>query len=120
MHNTIIKFRSEGRVTMATSREYLNFILEQLQTLSEISYRPMMSEYILYYRGRPAAYVCDDRLLVKPTPSALAFLREHIYEPPYEGAKAMLLVSEVDDAAALTGLFEAIFDELPPPKAKKR
>lgn len=105
---------------MATGREYLKFILEQLDGLEGITFRPMMGEYILYYHGRIAAYLCDDRLLVKPVSAALAYLPTAIYERPYEGAKEMLLVEEVDDSAFLQGLFNAIYDELPLPKPKKK
>lgn len=105
---------------MATSKEYLNFILEQLSTLSEISHKQMMGEYIIYYNGKLAAYLCDDRLLVKPTKSALAYIENHIFEPPYDGAKDMLLVENVDSAKYLAGLLNAIYDELPFPKPKKK
>ena len=104
---------------MATSKEYLNFVLEQLSDLEEISCRSMMGEYIIYYRGKIAAYVCDDRLLVKPTASAISHMPDAPFEPPYEGAKDMLLVTNLDDKAFLTELFCAMYDELPLPKPKK-
>ncbi len=103
---------------MATSKEYLNFILDQLSSLSDISHKQMMGEYMIYYNGRLAAYLCDDRLLVKPTKSALSYIENHIFEPPYEGAKDMLLVENVDDRDYLTELFDAIYDELPMPKKR--
>ena len=78
---------------MATSKGYLEFILEQLSGLDEITYRSMMGEYIIYYRGKIAAYICDDRLLVKPVKSAISLMPEASYETPYEGAKDMLLVN---------------------------
>lgn len=105
---------------MASSKTYLLFILEQLSDLSEITHRQMMGEYILYYRGKIAAYICDDRLLVKPVPAANAMLPNAPFEPPYEGAKEMLLVEDVDDKAFLTALFQAMYDELPAPKPKKK
>lgn len=104
---------------MATSKEYLNFVLEQLSDLEEISCRSMMGEYIIYYRGKIAAYVCDDRLLVKPTASAISHMPDATFEPPYEGAKDMLLVTNLDDKAFLTELFCAMYDELPMPKPKR-
>ena len=82
---------------MASSKEYLQFLLDQLSDLKEITYRMMMGEYILYYRGKIAAYVCDDRLLVKPVPAAREILPHAPMEAPYPGAKEMLLVEEVDD-----------------------
>ena len=104
---------------MATSKGYLEFILEQLSGLDEITYRSMMGEYIIYYRGKIAAYICDDRLLVKPVKSAISLMPEASYETPYEGAKDMLLVNEVDNKEFLTKLFIAMYDELPVPKKKK-
>lgn len=104
---------------MATSKEYLNFVLEQLSDLEDISCRSMMGEYIIYYRGKIAAYVCDDRLLVKPTASAISHMPDAAFEPPYEGAKDMLLVTNLDDKAFLTELFYSMYDELPTPKPKK-
>lgn len=105
---------------MATSKEYLNFILEQLSEVEEITYRSMMGEYIIYYRGRIAAYVCDNRLLVKPVKTAVSLMPEAVYEAPYEGAKEMLLVEEIEDKEFLTKLFREIYEELPEPKRKKR
>lgn len=105
---------------MASSREYLDFIIEQLSDLEDISYRSMMGEYIIYYKGKIAAYICDDRLLVKPVPAAVSMMRNIKYEPTYEGAKDMLLAEDVDDKAFLTELFTAMYDELPEPKKKKK
>lgn len=104
---------------MATSKVYLQFILDQLSGLEGITYRAMMGEYILYYNGKIAAYLCDDRLLVKPVAAAKALLPEAPYEPPYEGAKEMLLVEAVDNGQFLTDLFMAMYDQLSAPKPKK-
>lgn len=105
---------------MATTKEYLNFILGQLSGLEDITYRQMMGEYIIYYKGKIAAEICDNRFLVKPVKSAVERVENAVFEPPYEGAKPMLLVDNVDDKDYLTGLFEAIYDELPAPKPKKK
>ena len=108
-----------GVKIMASGKEYLHFILEQLSDLDDISYRPMMGEFILYYRGKIVGGIYDDRLLVKKTKSALELMPAAICEFPYEGAKEMLLVDEVDSKEFLTKLFEAMYDELPSPKAKR-
>lgn len=105
---------------MATTKEYLDFILGQLSGLEDITYRQMMGEYIIYYKGKIAAEICDNRFLVKPVKSAVERVENAVYEPPYEGAKPMLLVDNVDDKDYLTGLFEAIYDELPAPKPKNK
>ena len=103
---------------MASSKEYLNFILEQLSELDDVSYRTMMGEYILYYRGKVVGGIYDDRFLVKPTKSAAAMMPDASRELPYEGAKEMLLVDKVENKAFLCELLEAMYDELP--AAKKR
>ena len=104
---------------MATSKEYLDFILEQLSELEEITYRAMMGEYIIYYRGKIVGGIYDDRLLVKPVKSAISLMPDANYELPYEGAKGMLLVNDVDNKDFLTRLFNAMYNELPAPKKKK-
>ncbi len=105
---------------MATTKEYLNFILGQLSGLEDITYRQMMGEYIIYYKGKIAAEICDNRFLVKPVKSAVERVENAVFEPPYEGAKPMLLIDNVDDKDYLAELFEAIYDELPAPKPKKK
>ena len=101
---------------MSSSKEYLDFVLEQCSGLSA---RAMMGEYVLYYGGKVVGGVYDNRLLVKPTKSAVALLPNAPRELPYEGAKEMLLVEDIEDRALLKKLFEAIYEELPKPKKKK-
>ena len=101
---------------MASSKEYLTFILEQLSDLEGISYRAMMGEYIIYYREKIVGGIYDDRLLVK---SGVSLMPNAIYELPYDGAKEMLLVDNVDNKNFLTRLFVAMYDELPAQKKKK-
>ena len=103
---------------MASTKEYLDFVLEQLSRLDEISSRAMMGEYILYYRGKIIGGIYDDRFLVKPTPSARAMMPQAEMELPYEGAKEMLLVDNVESREFLTALIDAMYDELP--ASKKR
>ena len=105
---------------MASSKEYLNFILDQLSGLDEISYRAMMGEYIVYYRGRIVGGIYDDRFLVKPTKSAVSMMPDADKELPYEGAKEMLLVDNVENREFLQELLNAMYDELPAPKKKKK
>lgn len=103
---------------MSSSKEYMDFISEQLSGLSEISFRAMMGEYIIYYRGKIVGGIYDDRLLVKPTKSAKEYIKNPTYELPYAGGKEMLLVDEVDDRDYLAGLLNAMYDELPMPKKR--
>ena len=104
---------------MASSKEYLNFILEQLSDLEDITYRPMMGEYILYYRGKVIGGIYDDRFLVKTVKSAAAMMPDARMELPYDGAKEMLLVEDVDDREFLQKLVRAVYPELPAPKKRK-
>ena len=104
---------------MASSKGYLDFIVDQLSELDDISYRTMMGEYIIYYRGKIVGGIYDDRLLVKPTKSAVAMMPGAELELPYEGAKEMLLVDNVENRDFLRNLLEAMYDELPAVKKKK-
>ena len=104
---------------MASSKVYLDFVLEQLSGLEEITYRAMMGEYIIYYRGKIVGGIYDDRLLVKPVKSAVSLMPTASYELPYEGAKEMLLVDDVDSKDFLTKLFNAMYEELPASKKRK-
>ena len=97
----------------------MDFILEQLSELDDVSYRAMMGEYILYYRGKIIGGIYDDRFLVKPTKSAVAMMPNAEMELPYGGAKEMLLVEDVDNKEFLRELLEAMYSELPAPKKKK-
>ena len=105
---------------MASSKKYLKFILGQLSELEEITYRAMMGEFIIYYRGKIIGGIYDDRLLVKTVKSAISYMPTASYELPYDGAKEMLLINEVDNKEFLTGLFHAMYDELPALKSKKK
>lgn len=105
---------------MATTKEFLTFVLEQLSGLEGVTHRAMMGEYILYYRQRVIGGLYDNRFLVKPTPSARALMPEAREELPYGGAKAMLLVDRLEDRAFLETLLEAMYEELPQPKPKKK
>ena len=102
---------------MASSKEYLDYVLECISD-AEVTYRPMMGEFLLYYRGKLFGGVYDDRFLVKVTKSAEALLPNAPRVLPYEGAKEMLLVEETEDRAMLHALIEALYSELPAAKRK--
>lgn len=104
---------------MPSKKEYLDFVLEQLSELNEISFRAMMGEYIIYYQGKVIGGIYDDRFLVKDTAGARRLMPEASMEIPYEGAKEMLLVEDIENRAFLRELFEAMADELPLPKKKR-
>jgi TfoX/Sxy family transcriptional regulator of competence genes len=104
---------------MASSKEYLDYVLEQLSGLQSISYRAMMGEYIIYYQGKIVGGIYDDRFLVKPVRSAVELLPGAAMESPYEGAKEMLLVENLDDSESLCELLNAMLDELPTVKKRK-
>lgn len=104
---------------MASSREYLEFVLDQLSSLDGISHKAMMGEFILYYQGKIIGGIYDDRFLVKPTKSAMAMMPNADTELPYEGAKEMLLVDDVDNKDFLRELLEAMYPELPASRKRK-
>ncbi len=104
---------------MASSKSYLDFILDQLSELDDITYRAMMGEYIIYYRGKVVGGIYDDRFLVKNVKPAVKMMPEAGLELPYEGAKEMVLVDNVENKEFLHELLEAMYEELPSPKNKK-
>ena len=104
---------------MPSTKNYLDFIIEQLSLAQGITYRAMMGEYIIYCRGKVIGGIYDDRFLIKPVASAVEMMPDAAYELPYEGAKEMLLVDNIDDREFLKKLVEAVYEELPEPKKKK-
>ena len=104
---------------MASTKEYLDYIMEQLSNLNDISYRPMMGEYIIYYRGKVVGGIYDNRFLVKPVKSAITMMPDADMELPYDGAKEMLLVDELENRKFLGQLMEAMYEELPAPRKKR-
>ena len=103
---------------MPSSLGYFEFVLEQLSGLDGVTYRAMMGEYIIYYRGKIVGGIYDDRFLVKETASSKAMMPDAAREIPYDGAKEMLLVEEIDNREFLRELIEAMYPELP--ETKKR
>ena len=104
---------------MASEKEYLEYVLEQLSDVPGVTYRPMMGEFILYVRDKIIGGIYDDRLLVKITEASARLMPDAPETLPYEGAKPMLRVEDIDDRALLTELVNAMWDELPAPKKKK-
>jgi len=105
---------------MATSKEFAAYVLEQLSLLDGIRTRPMMGEYVLYYKDKVIGGLYDDRLLVKPAPSALSLMPYASQQEPYPGAKPMIAADCVENKQKLKALFEAMYEELPAPKPKKK
>lgn len=105
---------------MASARDYLDYVLEQLGGLEDVTYRPMMGEFIIYYRGKVIGGIYDNRFLVKPVKSAKSLMPGASYELPYEGAKEMLMIEDIENREFLAELFTAMYDELPAPKKKKK
>ena len=104
---------------MASDKTYLEFVLEQLAGLDSITYRPMMGEFILYYQGKVIGGIYDDRFLIKRTPAAERLMPDAQSDIPYEGAKPMLTVTELENPAFLCELIPAVAEELPPPKPRR-
>ncbi len=105
---------------MASHKEYLTFVLDQLSLAEDVSFRPMMGEYVFYCRGKVVGGIYDDRLLVKRTDASLRLLPGAPSALPYPGGREMLVVEDPENRELLAGLFAAIAGELPPPKEKKR
>lgn len=105
---------------MASSKEYLDFVMDQLSELGDVSYRAMMGEYIIYCRGKIVGGIYDDRFLVKQTESSGKLMPNALFEIPYEGAKPMILVDNIDDSEFLCILIDRIAEEVPEPKKKKK
>lgn len=105
---------------MPSSKEYLDYVLDQLSLVDGITFRAMMGEYIIYCRGKIVGGIYDDRLLVKPVKSALEKLPDAPLEIPYDGAKKMMLIEEIDDREFMAELIESIFEELPLPKNNRK
>ena len=105
---------------MASTKDYLDYVLERLSELDDISYRAMMGEYVLYFQGKVFGGIYDNRFLVKPTKSAKALMPDAPYELPYEGAKEMLMIEDIEDRDFLSQLLNAMVAELPAPKKKKK
>lgn len=105
---------------MVSSKEYLDFIIDQFSELEEISYRPMMGEYILYYRGKIIGGIYDNRLLLKPVKVVMDQLEQARLERPYEGAKEMILIEDLEDKSFLMRLIKDMYEDLPAPKVKKK
>lgn len=104
---------------MSTTNDYLNYLKEQTKDIHEVSFRPMMGEYLVYFNGKLVGDVCDNRLLVKPVKAALNLLPDAEMQPPYAGAKPMILVEDTDNTELLYTLFTAMYEELPEPKKKR-
>lgn len=104
---------------MATSKEYLQYILDRLGGMDEISHRAMMGEYVIYNKGKVIGGIYDNRFLIKPTKSAKELLPDAPYEEPYPGAKEMLLITDPEDSELMEKLLNAVADELPAPKKEE-
>lgn len=104
---------------MASSKDYLEYVLEQLSEVDGIAHRAMMGEYIIYCQGKVIGGIYDDRFLIKQTPSAKRIIPDAPLEIPYDGAKEMLLV-DVDNRELLKALIPAVASDLPAPKPKKK
>ena len=105
---------------MTSSKDYLEYVLEQLSHLDDISHRAMMGVYIIYYREKIVGGVYDDRFLIKPVKSAMEMMPDAEMEFPYDGAKEMLLVEDTENRKFLEELLNAMYEELPSPRKKRK
>lgn len=106
---------------MATGKDFLNYLIEQLSGCDDLTFRPMMGEYLVYYKGKLVGDICNDRLLIKPVEGVKNLLPDAEMRLPYDGAKTpMVLIDDVDDGELLIKIFETAYAELPAPKAKTK
>ena len=104
---------------MSSSKDFLDFVLDQLSVLSDITYRAMMGEYIIYYRGKTVGGIYDNRLLVKPTNDALKIIQNPVMEIPYPKGRPMIMITDIENVDLLESVFNAIWNDLPVVKKRK-
>lgn len=109
-----------GRIEMASTKEYRDFILDRLSGAEGISCRAMMGEFIIRCHDKTVGGIYDDRFLVKPVKGAMAMMPDAEMERPYEGAEEMLLVDNVENREFLRELMNTLYSELPVPKKRKK
>ena len=106
---------------MATSKEFCDYVLENLRRIGEVSARKMMGEYLVYYRGKLIGDICDNCLFLKPTESVLRLMPDAERDYPYEGSKTqMVVVDDVENMERMAELLNAMYEELPEPKKKTK
>ncbi len=104
---------------MSTSKQFIEYFLDRMTDIGDITLKSMMGEYLIYYRGKLVGDICNNRVLIKPVSSAQNLMPSADMQPPYQGAKAMLVLDNFEDTDFVKNLFEAMYAELPEPKAKK-
>lgn len=104
---------------MPSSKEYLDFILDCLSNLDNITYKPMMKEYLIYYNGKNIAGIYDNRLLLKNVDNLSSIMNEYILEKPYPNAKDMVVADNLEDSKYLADIFNFLYEQLPFPKKRK-
>lgn len=106
---------------MATDKDFVNYVADQMDQAGEIRSRAMFGEYGLYCNDKFFALICNNKLFIKPTKAGRAFLSEVCEAPPYEGAKpSFLITEELEDRDKLAELVKVTIAELPEPKPKKK
>jgi len=106
---------------MPTDQKFVDFVLDQIENVGEVTARKMFGEYGLFVHGKIFALVCDNKLFVKPTGNGRAFIKNVVESPPYPGAKMCLLIEDkIEDRKWLSNLIRITLEELPEPKPKKK
>ena len=103
---------------MASSKEYLEYVLDLLSGLDDIRYRYMMSEYVIYYRDKVFGGVYDDRFLIKPTKTVLERFPDAEFASPYPGGREMVVL-DTEDRTFIKQLVMDMTEEIPAPKEKR-
>ena len=103
---------------MATSREYIEFVCEQLQDIDGVTYKKMFGEYMVYVHGKPLLLVCDNTVMIKKLPELAALMQGAPEDFPYEGAK-LHYVLDIENRELTRKAVEVLSQCIPLPKKKK-
>ena len=106
---------------MSSNQDFVDFVMGQLQSAGDITFKKMFGEYALYSGTKIFALICDNKLFIKPTNSGRNFIQEVVEAPPYTGAKPRFLIDDrIEDHEWLSTLVKLTVSELPEPLPKKK
>ncbi len=106
---------------MASDKQFVDFVIDQIENAGEITARNMFGEYVVYANGKLFGLICDNKLFIKPTKSGRLFIGKVVEASPYSGAKPCFLIEDkIEDREWLSELVRISLKELPAPKPKKK
>lgn len=106
---------------MATNKEFVDFVVDQIENSGDITAKSMFGEYGIFSNGKIFGLICDNKLFIKPTQAGRAFIKEVVEAPPYPGAKMSFLIEDkIEDREWLSELVRITLKELPEPRPRKK